>query len=257
MMGFALVGSTAGSVVGPSLGGALYELGGYGLPFAAVACLLALDLGMRVFLLPRDWPRARAGPDLRALLLDRAILAPALAVGLAAFGWGTVEPLLPAHIERGGGSAAAIGLLFTISTVVYGLCAPLVAVASRRLPIRRVIVGGVVGMSAMLVALSQLNGVVATGIGLSLLSAAFAFTLNPTSAELGNAVERRGLSCYASVYAVYNIAYSVGMMATNALATLAATRLSLSQILFSAGAALLVCIPLLLLKDQPARPVSA
>ena len=50
----------------------------------------------------------------------------------------------------------------------------------------------------------------------------FAFTLNPASAELGNAVDRRGLSCYAAVYAVYNIAYSVGMMATNGLAGIAA-----------------------------------
>ena len=92
---------------------------------------------------------------------------------------------------------------------------------------------------------------------LQALSAAFAFTLNPTSAELGNAVDRRGMSCYAAVYAVYNIAYSVGMMATNALATAAAAWLGYAQILTAAGIALLICVPLLLLKDRRAEPVQA
>ena len=58
---------------------------------------------------------------------------------------------------------------------------------------------------------------VLSGAALCLVSIAFAFSLNPTSAELGNAVDRRGLSCYAAVYAVYNIAYSIGMIATSPL----------------------------------------
>jgi hypothetical protein len=41
--------------------------------------------------------------------------------------------------------------------------------------------------------------------------------LNLTSVELGNAVDRLGLDCYA----VYDIAYSIGMLATDTLASLA------------------------------------
>ena len=95
---------------------------------------------------------------------------------------------------------------------------------------------------------------VPVGVGLCALSVAFAFALNPTSAELGNAVDRRGLSCYAAVYAVYNIAYSIGMIATNSLAIAAAAWLSLGQILMGAGVALLLCVPLLLLQDRAAKP---
>ncbi len=250
MMGFALVGSTAGSITGPVLGGTLHAFGGYGLPFAVTGGLVIIDFILRMTLLPKDRVSAHTGVDLRSLLLDKSVLVPALAVALAAFGWGIVEPLLPAHLERSGASAAEIGLLFTIATVVYGLCAPLVASASERLPIRWVIIGGIVGMAISLPLLSQLNGIAAAGVGLCILSAAFAFTLNPTSAELGNAVDRRGLSCYGAVYAVYNIAYSIGMMATNALATTATNWMSFTQVLSSAGAALLICIPLLLLKDR-------
>ncbi len=58
--------------------------------------------------------------------------------------------------------------------------------------IRWVIIFGTVGMACSLAAISQLNGVTGDRLRtLSALSAAFAFTLNPASAELGNAVDRR------------------------------------------------------------------
>jgi hypothetical protein len=119
-------------------------------------------------------------------------------------------------------------------------------------PIKRVIAGGVVGMAVTLPLLGITPGIVLTGAALCLVSIAFAFALNPTSAELGNAVDRRGLSCYAAVYAVYNIAYSIGMIATNALAASVASSLGFQQVLLCASAALLVCVPLLVLKDEPA-----
>jgi MFS transporter, DHA1 family, solute carrier family 18 (vesicular amine transporter), member 1/2 len=253
MMGYALVGSTAGSIVGPVIGGGLQQVGGYSLPLAVTAGMVAADFVLRVFLLPVERLHASSSPDLRALLIDRSVLAPALATALAAFGWGIVEPLLPADLERAGVASTEIGLIFTIAPIAYGLSAPLVAWASERVAIRWVIAFGVVGMACSLAAISQLSGIVAIGCGLCMLSAAFAFKLNPSSAELGNAVDRRGLACYAAVYAVYNIAYSVGMMATNVLAGAAARWASVPQILLGAGVALLVCIPLLLVRGPRAE----
>ena len=58
-------------------------------------------------------------------------------------------------------------------------------------------------------------------IGLCVVSVCYAFMLNPTSAELGNAVDRRGMTCYAAVYAIYNIAYAVGQMAASSFASAA------------------------------------
>jgi hypothetical protein len=70
--------------------------------------------------------------------------------------------------------------------------------------------------------------------------------LNPTSAELGNAVDRRGLTCYTAVYAVYNIAYSVGMMASNTVAT-ASGHLQFYQTLLCVSAVLILSLPLLVM----------
>jgi MFS family permease len=256
MMGYSLVGSTAGSILGPLLGGMLYEFGGFSLPFMVTAALVAVDAAMRLFLVPADRAAAGASPPLKMLLTDRAILIPAMAVVLAAFGWGIVEPLLPNQLARYGVTPTVVGLIFTIATIAYGFSAPVVSWVSNRMPIRRVIAGGVVAMALSLPLLGLTTNVVLAGLALCLVSIAFAFTLNPTSAELGNAVDRLGLSCYAAVYAVYNIAYSVGMMATDALASAAAEILSNFQILLCAGAFLLLCVPVLLLKD-PAAPGTA
>jgi hypothetical protein len=105
-----------------------------------------------------------------------------------------------------------------------------------------------------------LHGMVGVTIGLCLVSVAYAFMLNPTSAELGNAVDRRGLTCYSAVYAIYNIAYSVGMMATNAFASAAASSLGSLRTLLCVSAALILAVPFLLktaaaplASSQPAR----
>lgn len=76
--------------------------------------------------------------------------------------------------------------------------------------------------------------------------------MNPTSAELGNAVDLLGLNCYAAVYAVYNIAYSIGMMATDTLASLALEKLGFFGTLLCAALGLLICTPLFLQKDATA-----
>ena len=82
MMGYALMGSTAGSLLGPLIGGSLYEVGGYTLPFAVTGVLVAVDAGLCVFLLPREQGVPQASPDIRALLLDKSVLVAAAAVSL-------------------------------------------------------------------------------------------------------------------------------------------------------------------------------
>jgi MFS transporter, DHA1 family, solute carrier family 18 (vesicular amine transporter), member 1/2 len=261
MMGLSLMGSTAGSLLGPVIGGLLYEIGGYTLPFAATGALVAIDAGLRVFLLPREHGHPEASPDIRALLFDRSVLVAAAAVALAAIGWGIIEPLLPVHLARARVNPALVGLIFTIASVAYGSSAPVVAWVSNRVPIRRLIAGGTVAMAIALPFLSLSRGVVQAAIVLCVVSVCYAFMLNPTSAELGNAVDRRGMSCYAAVYAIYNIAYAIGQMAASTFASAASTVLSFFQVLLCVSGALIVFVPLLMLRDssvaQPSSQPSA
>lgn len=138
-----------------------------------------------------------------------------------------------------------------MGSIAYGLSAPLVSRASDRLPVRKVIIIGTIAMAAALPMMGLFRGAAGAMIWLCLVSLCYAFMLNPTSAALGNAVDRRGLSCYAAVYAIYNIAYAVGQMAASAFASAASSRLSVFQMTLAVGVTLLLFAPLLALKDQP------
>jgi MFS family permease len=256
MMGYALMGSTAGSVLGPVACGLLYDAGGYGLPFLVVGGLLACDALLRILALPADRNSEGHPPRLGALLRDRSVLTPAAAVALAALGWSVIEPLLPLRLDRAGVEVAGIGVIFTIATIAYGLSAPLVSWVSLRVPIRKLMAAGALWMALALPLLGVAEGRIAIAAALCLVSVGFAFLLNPTSAELGNAIDRRGMSCYSVVYAIYNIAYSVGMIATNAFAASAASYLSFGQILLCVSGALILAIPFLL-RDGAAVAVAA
>ncbi len=249
MMGFALMGSTAGSLLGPVIGGSLYEAGGYTLPFAVTGVLVAVDAGLCVFLLPRDQGSREPSPDIRSLLVDTSVLTAAAAVALAAIGWGIIEPLLPVQLIRAGVTPWVIGLIFTAGSIAYGLSAPVVGWVSNRMPIRGLIAGGTVAMAAALPLLSLNEGAIAVAVSLCVVSICYAFMLNPTSAELGNAVDRRKMSCYGAVYAIYNIAYAVGQMMASGFATAASSRLSFLQALLCVSAALILFTPFLLIRD--------
>jgi predicted MFS family arabinose efflux permease len=254
MMGFALMGSTAGSLLGPIIGGTLYEFGGYRLPFALTGALVAIDAGLCLLLLPRRTSRPANEANIWPLLVDRSVVLAAIAVGLAAIGWGIIEPLLPPQLMRAGVTPTVIGLIFTIGSVAYGASAPLVGWVSNRVPIRMLIAGGTAAMAVALPFLGLQRHALAAGVGLCVVSVCYAFMLNPTSAELGDAVDRRGLNCYAAVYAIYNIAYAVGQMAASSFASLASTSLSFFQTLLCVSAALVAFTPLLLLRPTAASP---
>jgi hypothetical protein len=117
---------------------------------------------------------------------------------------------------------------------------------SERVAIKKVIAGGTLAMAIALPLLSLFRGEIGVTIGMCLVSISYAFMLNPTSAELGNAVDRRGMTCYSAAYAIYNVAYSVGMIGTNAFASIAALRLGFLEILLCVSAVLVISIPFLL-----------
>jgi MFS family permease len=257
MLGYAFTGGTFGSVLGPIAGGALYHFGGYQLPFLITGILVVLAAALIAWLLPPKEGAEKKAVQVRALLSSKAVLLPAVAVALAAFSVGIVEPLLPARLVQHGGSSMAIGVIFTLSTLVYGLSAPVVGWVSERWPIQRVILLGTAAMAVMLPMLALFRGIVLVCVVLSLVNVWFAFMLNPSSAELGNVVDRAGMSCYSAIYGVYNIFYSVGMLAAAALASVTAHRLSFQGVLLCVSAVLVSSLPLLVRIGSPPRVVPA
>jgi MFS family permease len=246
MMGYALMGSTSGSVIGPSLAGGLYALAGYRLPFYVVLAVIAVSFFACVAFLPAD--KGSEGPQANVvtLLFDRAVLVPALAIVLAASAWTIVESLVPNHLAHGGASPTAIGLMFTLTTLVYGLSAPLVTWLVNRFGMRITAVTGAVTMALTIPLVAVSANIFIVGVAAAAVNVTYAILLNPQSAELGDVVESRGLRCYCAVYSVYNVAYSVGTIAIAMLGSLLLPHFSLLIVLLCVAGVLLLSVPLLL-----------
>jgi MFS transporter, DHA1 family, solute carrier family 18 (vesicular amine transporter), member 1/2 len=255
MLGYAFTAGTLGSILGPIAGGLLFHVGGYRLPFLITGLLAAVNAVLIVLLLPTKSAAPAETLDIGALLFNRSVIVSALAVALAAFSVGIIEPLLPARMATYGATSTTIGLVFTISTLAYGLSAPLVGRVSQILPFQRVVVLGPLAMAATLPLLAAFKAVVPVCVVLCLVNVSFAFMLNPASAELGNAVDRAGTSSYSAVYAIYNICYSIGMLATAVLATAAARWLNFWGVLLTASAVLLLSIPQLAGASSPQQEI--
>ncbi len=252
-MGIALSGMTGGFLLGPPLGGLLYEWGGYSAPFVIVAGLAVVDGLARLLLLADPPAREQAHPPLLGLLRDRRILLASGTVALGAATWGLLEPVLPLYLERQlGMTPAAIGLLFGGATIAYGVAAPAVGTASDRWGRRPLMAAGLalLALALPLLVLPQ-QALLASG-ALVLVAVAYGVSQTPALPELGDAVDRYGGGGYATVYALFNETYSIGMMAGPAVGAAVASAFGLATAFALVGAVLLAYVPLLLLGSRQA-----
>lgn len=134
-----------GLIVGPTLGGGLYEVGGYSLPFLSLGGLLVAAAFSTRFVLPPDDMAACASHHgssqlIRALQVPlitafvSAIIATSLSIG---FLQATLEP----HLRPLGLSPFQTGLMFIINGATYAIFAPLWGFLCDRFVLPRRIVG--------------------------------------------------------------------------------------------------------------------
>lgn len=257
MMGYAMMGSSGGYVVGPLLAGGLYAIGGFRLSLDVVLAIIAVEIVACIALLPADRRSEAPQAGVVRLLLDRSILMPAFEAVLGSSAWTIVETLLPNLAIRGGASPAGIGILLTVSTVAYAMSAPLVTRIVDRFGMRRAINAGAVSMAVTIPLVSLFTNNLWLGFALCLISVAYALFLNPQSAEVGDAVERHGLRCYCAVYAVYNISFWFGTIIIAAAASVLLPHFSSTIVLLCVSGVMLLSVPVMLIVQPPAEPLPA
>lgn len=259
-MGYAMIGSTTGSILGPVIGGELFDKYGYLAPFWFAFVLVAIDITLRVVFTPQNTNPAQQPPwsdtfaELRGIVTDKSVLSAAFAVALAAASWALMEPLFPMHAIRiASASPVMVGTLFTVSNIIYACMAPVVGWVTDRIGVRITTAYGL-GMTAVVLPLLAITpNLFLAGTVLCLVTIAYAFTINPTSAELGDAVDRRGSSSYAVAYAIYNLAYAVGMIGVDTyiqVVTDSAHHLQLLYILLIVSVLFVICMPMFLFKPK-------
>lgn len=122
-----------GEIVGPVVGGALYEVGGFTLPFAVMGSILFLSSIFIYFVLP-DTPRPVievdencVKPSMKNALTKPAILIALFKVGSAAASLGFLQTTLEPHLHdiKPPLSSFQVGALFMVVGGTYGLSLPL------------------------------------------------------------------------------------------------------------------------------------
>lgn len=213
-MGLALSGQAAGILLGPSLGGWMYQLGGYKLPFLFAAVLAIADGVLRVFLL-RDLPERTSGTFLSSfgLLRNRSLL---LICGVVVIGSAipsVLEPTLPLHLqEKFNAEPGFIGMLFAIPTLSYALATPWIGKLASKIGYKKALLIGL-AVVAISLPLSALPGSMwMQAASLVLLGISMGMVLAPCLPALADISEQSGLPSYGITFALYNTAYSLGMI---------------------------------------------
>ncbi|CAL1534922.1 unnamed protein product [Lymnaea stagnalis] len=115
-----------GLMAGPAMGGALYELGGFGLPFFVIGSLiLATGVSMLLFLPQPQNRHEERKVSIFSLLKSPMIWFTGQAIVVASIGILFLDPTLSKHLQQFDLSTAVIGLIFVISPGLYGLTSPI------------------------------------------------------------------------------------------------------------------------------------
>ncbi|CAG5036397.1 unnamed protein product [Parnassius apollo] len=116
-----------GLIVGPTLGGALYGIGGYYLPFAVLGATLFCTAVMSYAVLPKchdDEDLKPTGPTMFTLLKIPGVSLAAISIMSTSMSIGFLQATLEPHLRQFKFSPVVLGLMFVINGGVYAVSAP-------------------------------------------------------------------------------------------------------------------------------------
>jgi predicted MFS family arabinose efflux permease len=252
-MGLVMAGTTSGFLVGPALGGWLYETGGARFPYLAVAGLaLAAAAGLAFLHLP---PTKPAETDARFFDVIRAP-AVALCIITVIVGGGTIamiEPVLSLFLSSGIGlGPARIGLVFGAGAVVSTVMHPIFGRIADRVGSRALMLGGLAGIGVWMPVESRIqsfeSALLLNAIGIVPIAA----MVTPSLAYMAEATSTAGSRSFGISYGLYNFAWALGILGGPSIGGYIYERLGFPLLTFIWGGAVVVITVLL----AWARPIS-
>ena len=216
-MGLAMAGSTLGIIVGPIIGGWLYQIGGIRLPFLTVAALAVADMIAFAAIAPSTNGSGTSTPILK-VLTHRAIAITALVVVAGAATIAMLEPVLPLVFRiRFGLGPAAIGTLFGIAALSSSAMHPILGRLSDRWGGRRLMMIGLIGSAFTLPLLNLATDFKTAAMTMVPMWIVFSMVVTPSLTYVAAAASAAGFESFGVVYGVYNVAWAAGLMVGPAL----------------------------------------
>jgi MFS family permease len=205
-------------MIGPTIGGWLYERVGPSVPYLLVGALsIVAALGFVWLRTSHDRREVDSVP------LGRVMRVPAVAVCSTAvvLGGGTLamlEPVLSLFLaEQIGLGPARVGIVFGAAALVSASLHPICGRLADRTGGRRLMLTGLVGLGLLLPLLPRIwsfeSAIVLNGI----FTIAVAAMITPSLAYMADAVSTAGVRSFGVAYGIYNFAWAIGLLAGPAL----------------------------------------
>ncbi|KDR11631.1 MFS-type transporter SLC18B1-like isoform X2 [Zootermopsis nevadensis] len=213
-----------GMSIGPALGGILYSVGGFGLPFYTLGILMVVIVPANLCLLPPGdaCNMEKKSGSLLELIRVPSVIMISLVIVVISNTWGFLDPTLEPHLREFQLNPEHIGLIFLLFSSLYGVFSLIWGwLADRCNNHWSMMVWGLLictigllllGPSPLLPFLK--NTIWLNLVALSVLGISVALTLLPTfQAVLDSAIEggcSEDLSTYSLVAGVWSCMYSLG-----------------------------------------------
>ena len=213
VMGLAMSGSTFGFMIGPTLGGWLYETGGVRLPYLFTA-LLSLVVAAGMASLP--FPSKTA--DVEPLPFSAIVRVPAVAMCAIAVivGGGTIamlEPVLSLFLNASIGlGPARIGLVFGGGAVVAAVLHPVFGHIADRSGGRQLTLWGLAAIGATLPLLAQSWSFVSAVAFYVIGALAISTMITPSLTYMADSTAAAGSPSFGVAYGLYNVAWAIGLL---------------------------------------------
>ena len=218
VMGLVMSGTGVGFMLGPSLGGWLYEVGGIRLPFLTVGAMALLTAAAFTWI---EVPKGRAVLNrvpMAAVMRIPAVASCFAAVVAASATICMLEPVLPLFLSsRLGLGPARIGFVFGTSAVVSAVLHPLFGRLADRSGGRRLTIIGLVLIALVLPVLSRAWSYPSAIALYALQVATMACVITPSLAYMAERVSDGGIGSFGVAYGLYNVAWGVGLLGGPAL----------------------------------------
>jgi len=238
--GFVMSGTSFAFMIGPSIGGWLYELGGIRLPFLFVT---GLAIASAVSFLLIDLPAAHAEYEpvpLKTVLRVPAVAACTIAVVIASATMSMLEPVLALHLANLSVGPARIGLLFGIAAMLSAILHPAVGHLADRWGARWMMMLGLSLSSFALVIAGQSWSFVSAVVLQLPLVVTLALMITPSLAYMGEATSLSRAASSGVAYGLYNMAWGVGLLSGPAIGGFLFERLGFSRLVLVWAPALLL-----------------
>jgi DHA1 family solute carrier family 18 vesicular amine transporter 1/2 len=253
VMGFVMSGTSLGLMIGPSLGGWLYETGGMRLPFLAVAGFaVAATIGFAWLRLPSVQAEREAVP-LGQLLRVPAVATCALTVVVAASTAAMLEPAISLWLSSDLGlNPARIGIVFGVAAVAATALHPLFGRFADRYGGRRMTMIGLVLTALLMPVVGRATSFESAVALYVLLGSAIALVVTPSLAFMAEATSAAGVTSFGVSYGVYNFAWGIGLLSGPAIGGYLFERLGFARLTLLWMPLVLVTSLLLILKADAA-----